>query len=75
MAPHQDDKWVLQICERTYRRSGKAYEVWQTISRPMSEPTAMARLRTRHSHPKPHRILTGVAEALNMYSVLREVQA
>lgn len=75
MKLHQVDKWVLQICERTYKRAGKKYEVWQTISRPLSKPTAMERLGARRCHPKHHRILTGVAEAVDMYSILREVVA
>lgn len=67
------EKWVLQICERTYRRNNKIYEVWQTISQPLSKLGAMARCEERHHHKKPHRILTGVREAMPIHSKLVEV--
>lgn len=71
----QVDKWVLQICQRTYHRNGKGYEVWRTISCPLTKSTAMNRLRARHRHSKPHRILIGVAEAVAMNSIFREMSA
>lgn len=75
MKSHQVDKWVLQVCECKYQHNGKHYEVWQTISCPLNKPKAMDKLRARYCHSKPHRILTGVAEAVAMNSILREVLA
>lgn len=68
-----DQKWVLQARERAYFEAGQQIEVWQTISRPLLESTAMAHLTERQSHQKNYRILTGVDEALSLNSCLTEV--
>ena len=69
-----DDVWVLQVCDREFSLAGKSVAIWRTITRPTRRKIAMQRLRRRFNHQRPHRILTGVEEAIHLNSSLEEVQ-
>jgi hypothetical protein len=70
-----DERWVIQRRTRQFKRHGRVFESWRTLSRPLGFDVACARAAQLDDHAQPHRLITGVEECVPLFSRVVEVVA
>jgi hypothetical protein len=69
------EKWVVQRCTRRFKRGSQIFESWTTLTLPLKLDQASARAARLSDHKNDHRLLSGVAECLPLFSKVVEVAA